>query len=90
VPNKSHDPDIPGKVSVPSFALHRLAAKYIWWKSPEEAMRQPWLVAARVMDIGDWDDVQLLAGQTGRKRTSHPVRLTGKGGTCPGLANPRR
>lgn len=43
--------------------LNRLAAKYIWWKTPEEALRQPERVAAQVMDIGDYDDVQALAKQ---------------------------
>lgn len=45
--------------------LMRLAAKYIWWKAPEEAVRQPERVVAQVMDIGDYDDVQLLAVQAG-------------------------
>jgi hypothetical protein len=49
----------------PSTAtLNRLAAKYIWWKSPEEASRQPERVVAQVMDIGDYDDVQALTKQT--------------------------
>jgi len=40
--------------------LKQFAAKYIWWKTPEEAMRIPERVAAQVMDIGDYDDVLLL------------------------------
>lgn len=43
--------------------LQRLAAKYVWWKTPEEALRQPERVVAQVMDIGDYDDVQALAKQ---------------------------
>jgi len=46
-------------------ALLRLAAKYLWWKSPEEAVQQPERVVARVMDMGDWDDVQMLANALG-------------------------
>jgi len=45
--------------------LMRLAAKYIWWKTPDEAVRQPERVVAQVMDIGDYDDVQMLAAQAG-------------------------
>lgn len=45
--------------------LKRLAAKYIWWKSPDEAVRQPERVVAQVMNIGDYDDVQMLADQAG-------------------------
>lgn len=42
--------------------LRRLAAKYIWWKTPEEALLTPDRVVAQVMDIGDWDDVLQLLG----------------------------
>jgi hypothetical protein len=41
--------------------LRRLAGKYIWWKSEDDALRDPQRVAAQVMDIGDYDDVQRLA-----------------------------
>lgn len=43
--------------------LRYLAGKYIWWKTPDEALQQPERVVAQVMDIGDYDDVQLLADQ---------------------------
>jgi hypothetical protein len=45
--------------------LKCLAAKYIWWKSPDEALRQPERIVAQVMDIGDYDDVQILAAKAG-------------------------
>lgn len=45
--------------------LRRLAAKYIWWKTPEAAIRQPERVAAQVMELGDYDDVQLLSARLG-------------------------
>ena len=45
--------------------LIRLAAKYFWWKAPDEAVRQPERVVAQVMNIGDYDDVQMLAAQAG-------------------------
>lgn len=45
--------------------LKQLAAKYIWWQNPEEAVRRPQRIAAQVMDIGDYSDVQLLANQFG-------------------------
>jgi hypothetical protein len=41
--------------------LRRFAAKYIWWKEPEEAVTQADRVVAQVMNIGDYDDVQALA-----------------------------
>ncbi len=46
-------------------ALKRLAGKYIWWKTPEEAVTMPERVVAQVMNIGDYDDVQVLAHQVG-------------------------
>jgi hypothetical protein len=45
--------------------LKCLAASYIWWKTPEEAVQQPDRVVAQVMNIGDFDDVQALANQIG-------------------------
>ena len=45
--------------------LRRLASRYIWWKTPEEAMQFPDRVAAQVMNIGDWDDVLELIETAG-------------------------
>lgn len=44
------------------------AKKYIWWKSPAEAMRYPERIIAQVMNIGDYDDVQLLVKFIGEER----------------------
>jgi len=45
--------------------LHTLAAKYIWWKTPEEALRFPRRVIAQVMEIGTLEDVELLLADAG-------------------------
>lgn len=45
--------------------LKPLAAKYIWWKTPDEALLAPARIVAQVMDIGDYDDVQHLAHSLG-------------------------
>jgi hypothetical protein len=45
--------------------LKRLAAKYIWWQTPDEAVAWPARAIAQVMNIGDHDDAQLLAKQVG-------------------------
>lgn len=45
--------------------LRHLAGKYIWWKTPDEALVAPDRVMTQVMDIGDYDDVQLLARDVG-------------------------
>lgn len=46
-------------------ALKRLASKYVWWKTADEAATMPERVIAQVMNIGDYDDVQALANQVG-------------------------
>ena len=45
--------------------LERFAAKYVWWKTPDEALRQPDRVVAQVMNIGDYEDVLDLVEQMG-------------------------
>jgi hypothetical protein len=45
--------------------LNKMAGKYIWWKSPEEALRTPQRIIAQVMNVGDYRDVQMLAKQLG-------------------------
>jgi hypothetical protein len=46
-------------------ALKQLAGKYVWWKTPDEAVAMPGRVVAQVMNIGDYDDILLLARQVG-------------------------
>ncbi len=46
-------------------ALKLLASKYVWWKTPDEAVRMPERVIAQVMNIGDYADVQALAKHIG-------------------------
>jgi len=35
--------------------LKRLAAQYLWWKPPEEAMERLERVVAQVMNLGDYN-----------------------------------
>jgi hypothetical protein len=53
-------------------ALKPLARKYVWWKTPDEALAMPQRVIAQVMNIGDYDDVQAMAAQLGDR----PLRET--------------
>jgi hypothetical protein len=46
-------------------ALKPFARKYVWWKTPDEAIAMPERVIAQVMNIGDYDDVQAMAKQVG-------------------------
>jgi len=50
---------------IDSNPLKRLASKYVWWKTPDEAICLPERVIAQVMNIGDYADVQMLIAQVG-------------------------
>jgi hypothetical protein len=39
--------------------IELLARRMIWWKAPEETLRQPRRLLAQVMALGTWEDVQL-------------------------------
>ena len=45
--------------------LKPFARKYIWWKTPEEAVAMPTRVIAQVMNIGDYADVMALTHRVG-------------------------
>lgn len=48
-----------------SELLTALAAKYVWWSSPAEAMVRPMRLAAHIMNMGDYEDVQRLVAALG-------------------------
>jgi hypothetical protein len=50
-------------IQVSHELLKPLANKYIWWKTPDEAVAMPERVIAQVMNIGDYSDVQSLVSQ---------------------------
>ena len=52
-------------IQINQESLKPLASKYIWWKTPEEAVAMPERVIAQVMNIGDYSDVQALVSQVG-------------------------
>lgn len=46
-------------------ALRRLARRYVWWKTPDEALVTPERVIAQVMNMGDQRDVEAMAALVG-------------------------
>jgi hypothetical protein len=52
-------------IHIKQESLKPFAQKYIWWKTPEEAITMPERVIAQVMNIGDYSDVQALVSQVG-------------------------
>jgi hypothetical protein len=55
-----------GKMAQPTDdTMRRLARRYVWWKTPDDTLIMPERVAAQVMNIGDYDDVQALVALVG-------------------------
>jgi hypothetical protein len=44
-----------------------MAARYVWWKTLDEAMQYPQRVAAQVMNVGDWNDAVELVETAGEE-----------------------
>ncbi len=66
-------------VQVAPDVLDALARKYLWWKTPAEAMATPERVMTQVMNIGDFDDVQRLAAHVGDDALRRALRNAGAG-----------
>lgn len=45
--------------------LKRLARRYVWWKTPDDALEQPRRIVAQVMNIGTWDDAESMRRELG-------------------------
>ncbi|HEU4785070.1 MAG TPA: hypothetical protein VFS83_17165 [Ktedonobacterales bacterium] len=54
--------------------LSSWAARYVWWKTPAEALRYPERIIAQVMDIGDYDDVQKMLRAFGEATPRYILR----------------
>jgi hypothetical protein len=51
--------------------LETLSRKYIWWKTASQALAMPERVVAQVMNIGDYNDMHMLAQQMGDAASRH-------------------
>ena len=47
--------------------LRAMARKYVWWLPAAQALARPHLVAAQIMNLGDYDDVCALEAALGRE-----------------------
>ena len=54
--------------------LRQMATKYIWWKTPDEAMRYPRRVITQVMNMGDYGDVQTMVHAIGNEALKEALR----------------
>jgi hypothetical protein len=59
---------------VDTVLLRDLAAKYIWWKSTEEAMRFPGRIVAQGMNIGSFEDIQRIFSVFGKEYLSELLK----------------
>jgi hypothetical protein len=71
----------------PASFLRRLARKYVWWLSPDEALNRRHLVMSQVMELGDYDDMTRLESTLGRDvlaatlRNAEPGRFSARSWT---------
>lgn len=63
--------------------LAEFAAKYVWWKTPETAMRYPTRIIAQVMDLGTFQDMQSLFDTLGVARLAEVIRQAEPGWFSP-------
>jgi hypothetical protein len=63
--------------------LRTFAARYVWWKTAEEALRYPERVVAQVMNLGTFEDVQLLVQMVGEEQLKFVLRSAEAGQFTP-------
>ena len=67
-PTRRRTPEARPKPTAKALAcLCGLAARYVWRKTPDEAMEFPDRVAAQVMNLGDYEDVVVMIEATGEE-----------------------
>ena len=54
--------------------LRQMAAKHIWWKTPEAALKYPSRIVAQTMDRGTLDDISVLIEVFGEEYLKQLVR----------------
>lgn len=59
--------------------LCRMAAKYVWWKTPEEAAAMPERVVAQVMNLGTFENVAAVADAVGNDCLRHVLQTAEPG-----------
>jgi len=63
--------------------LRKLARKYVWWLPPAQALARPQLVAAQIMNLGDYGDVRALEAALGHERLAEALHAAGPGRFTP-------
>jgi hypothetical protein len=55
----------PNAARLDPLAARRLAGKYLWWMSPEEALKDQERLVAQVMTLGTFEDVRRIETELG-------------------------
>jgi hypothetical protein len=63
--------------------LLAMAAKYIWWKTPNEAILFENRVLAQIMNIGDFEDEMNLISLIGKDRLKETIQQAEAGWFSP-------
>ena len=63
--------------------LLMLAKRYIWWKTPQEAILFRERLSAQVMNIGSYEDVLLLEDKMGKEALAKVVKSAEAGWFTP-------
>jgi len=63
--------------------LAGLARRYLWWKTPQEALAAPWRILAQAMELGDWADIGRLEREAGRATLREALRRAPAGTFSP-------
>lgn len=63
--------------------LAPMAARLIWWQTPEQSLRQPDRVIAQVMELGDFDTVMQLRQALGDRRLASVLQRAEPGWFSP-------
>ena len=77
------EPSEPASPAQVETLLRALAARLIWWQSPEDSLRHPDRVVAQVMDLGDFESVSQLRRVLGDQRLSEVLKRAEAGWFSP-------
>lgn len=63
--------------------LRRLARRYIWWMTSEDALKDPARIIQQVMEIGTFEDAQSMFEAISPEYLSHALK-SARGGVLSG------
>lgn len=77
------EPPVPATPDQEQALLQPLAARLIWWQSPQQSLRRPDRVIAQAMEFGDFDSVLRLRQVLGDRRLAMVLQCAQPGWFSP-------